>query len=771
MQNDLKEIFVKDGGTGSGLTSSDPCGTLEKAFSMLPKGGRIVICGVTTAASFTACHYSDTVTVTSVSGSRDFRTEGAAIAYPASVTVTLNGPTHFEDLDIQIATTGVIAANFSPVVFGAGVDIAFDQSADENGLYLVGGNNNGNDAAETTSACTNITVESGYFSRICGFSRNCGPVKHTGRAEISVCGTARVKYLLMGAMNGDATANGGRLILSDSAVIENLFTGGNTRTNTMSGDVYIDVNGGDIFEINCISLLTNLGKRILTYDPRTVADGIVKMAELAAFDSVRTVCERDGRHTYGKPAGSAFDPDVMVRTCLICGHTEPVCALPSGTHGDVVYAADGGFGDGSDPALPLGSYEAAVNALRETGGRIVVIAPLAILPNTRYKFGDGPDFFQGEQHENKILVTSVHGGKDYRKTGAKLFFPGDTDYRLAGPAEFDNIVFSASEGTTVNTIAARCYPLIFGPGCFMEKTKADGYSLNVVAGYKYFRYTDFHGVKIDDELIDMCTPSRLRPDLVSLDSLPDHSPIALNPKYSLRAAAAAALNRMLSDMADLGMHMPVFSDAARFYVRQYECLFRQVGRLRRIRGYTFREAFDAVIKSCSPPGASEHHLGFAVDMYDNTLSYGNQNHHHYNETKEWAWIMENGHKYGFILRFTDKTAVTGFIRENWHFRYVGPEHATAMKGTSYCLEEYAGQILGMFDKDTELTVNGGSFDKICAGSIKCEGLHFTGGAAISIGKDAEISVLDMTGVNGKVMLNADRSFKNKTVLSGDASAL
>ena len=58
-------------------------------------------------------------------------------------------------------------------------------------------------------------------------------------------------------------------------------------------------------------------------------------------------------------------------------------------------------------------------------------------------------------------------------------------------------------------------------------------------------------------------------------------------------------------------------------------------------------------------------------------------------TPAYKWLTENAHKYGFILRYTsDKREITGIVDEPWHWRYVGVETATAMKGTGLCLEEY-----------------------------------------------------------------------------------
>lgn len=96
---------------------------------------------------------------------------------------------------------------------------------------------------------------------------------------------------------------------------------------------------------------------------------------------------------------------------------------------------------------------------------------------------------------------------------------------------------------------------------------------------------------------------------------------------------------------------------------------------------------DAVVEAAmvvAPPGTSEHNLGLAVDF--NSLSESFEN------TKEFRWLSEYAADYGFILRYPkDKQDITGYIYEPWHYRYVGVEHARAIKEQGLCLEEYLNQ--------------------------------------------------------------------------------
>ena len=82
-----------------------------------------------------------------------------------------------------------------------------------------------------------------------------------------------------------------------------------------------------------------------------------------------------------------------------------------------------------------------------------------------------------------------------------------------------------------------------------------------------------------------------------------------------------------------------------------------------------------------PPGTSEHNLGLAMDICNTYDSFATQ--------KEYRWLVENAHKYGFILRYpTDKSHITGINYEPWHYRYVGKEIAREIYEQGLCLEEY-----------------------------------------------------------------------------------
>ena len=53
------------------------------------------------------------------------------------------------------------------------------------------------------------------------------------------------------------------------------------------------------------------------------------------------------------------------------------------------------------------------------------------------------------------------------------------------------------------------------------------------------------------------------------------------------------------------------------------------------------------------------------------------------------WLVAHCWEYGFILRYpAEKQDITGIIYEPWHYRYVGRDHAQAIRQSGQCLEEF-----------------------------------------------------------------------------------
>ncbi len=70
-------------------------------------------------------------------------------------------------------------------------------------------------------------------------------------------------------------------------------------------------------------------------------------------------------------------------------------------------------------------------------------------------------------------------------------------------------------------------------------------------------------------------------------------------------------------------------------------------------------------------GFSEHQLGTAVDFTTGAL--GGTLDGRFADTEEYAWLLENAHRFGFILSYPEDNEF--YIFEPWHWRFVGRDLA------------------------------------------------------------------------------------------------
>lgn len=97
-------------------------------------------------------------------------------------------------------------------------------------------------------------------------------------------------------------------------------------------------------------------------------------------------------------------------------------------------------------------------------------------------------------------------------------------------------------------------------------------------------------------------------------------------------------------------------------------------------------------KYSARPGQSEHQTGLAIDITCESIDFLLSE--EFENTKEYEWLLDNVHKYGFIIRYPKgKEDVTGYNFEPWHLRYVGDEIAKKIYLGNLTLEEYFSRNL------------------------------------------------------------------------------
>ena len=171
--------------------------------------------------------------------------------------------------------------------------------------------------------------------------------------------------------------------------------------------------------------------------------------------------------------------------------------------------------------------------------------------------------------------------------------------------------------------------------------------------------------------------------------------------YLLSGNAAFAAEALIREMRALGYDISITS-AYRSYDYQttlYNRYFEQEKAAHP--DWSDEQIKKQVLTYSAYPGTSEHQTGLCVDLITSEMSglwnYGSETPNNpydkgFAETNEFEWLKDNAHKFGFILRYPEnKTDITGYSYESWHYRFVGIDAATDIYMQGITLEEYLGK--------------------------------------------------------------------------------
>lgn len=143
--------------------------------------------------------------------------------------------------------------------------------------------------------------------------------------------------------------------------------------------------------------------------------------------------------------------------------------------------------------------------------------------------------------------------------------------------------------------------------------------------------------------------------------------------------AREAFEKLAAEAALSGFNLTAFST--------YRSFEYQTGLYDR---YVERDGAEEADRYSARPGYSEHQTGLAFDIgeVNREQDWASERFGH---TEAGKWLAANAHHYGFIMRYPEgKEAVTGYMHESWHFRYVGLEIAEEVYENELTLEEYLG---------------------------------------------------------------------------------
>lgn len=163
-----------------------------------------------------------------------------------------------------------------------------------------------------------------------------------------------------------------------------------------------------------------------------------------------------------------------------------------------------------------------------------------------------------------------------------------------------------------------------------------------------------------------------------------HDVVSAENGYMVERVCRDDLLQMLKDCRKAGYNAQITS-AWRRSSTQIELYNNKVNYFLN-QGYSKEQARTEAAKIIAVPGTSEHELGLAVDLVDNSYWVLDEAQE---KTPAQKWLMAHSWEYGFILRYpNNKSEVTGIIYEPWHYRYVGKELAKELHESGLCLEEY-----------------------------------------------------------------------------------
>ncbi|MGB0563628.1 MAG: M15 family metallopeptidase [Spirulinaceae cyanobacterium] len=128
----------------------------------------------------------------------------------------------------------------------------------------------------------------------------------------------------------------------------------------------------------------------------------------------------------------------------------------------------------------------------------------------------------------------------------------------------------------------------------------------------------------------------------------------------LQAAAAEQFQAMAAEAQTAGIILAALSGYRS--VEEQEYLFFEV-KAQRNQDASQRAEVSA------PPGFSEHHTGYAIDIGDANLPHTHLS-EDFDGTPAFEWLEENAARFSFELSFPPDN-VQGIIYEPWHWRFVG----------------------------------------------------------------------------------------------------
>ena len=152
------------------------------------------------------------------------------------------------------------------------------------------------------------------------------------------------------------------------------------------------------------------------------------------------------------------------------------------------------------------------------------------------------------------------------------------------------------------------------------------------------------------------------------------SEIANKEGMYMRKEALEAFQKMRKAAAQDGIALRIMS-AARSFNHQKRIWEGKWNGNRLVEGKNMKTAFPEaaerarfIMKFSSMPGTSRHHWGTDIDINSFSPSYFDAG----KGAREYQWLVDNAHKYGYCQTYTEKgkERPDGYEEEKWHWTYL-----------------------------------------------------------------------------------------------------
>jgi D-alanyl-D-alanine carboxypeptidase len=161
-----------------------------------------------------------------------------------------------------------------------------------------------------------------------------------------------------------------------------------------------------------------------------------------------------------------------------------------------------------------------------------------------------------------------------------------------------------------------------------------------------------------------------------LVTLPDRIVVPGRSGQRMRREAAAALATLVD--AATGQDIEL---RARSTYRSYD------DQVTTFQFWVVQLGADEARRESAEPGHSEHQLGTVADVLGRSTGWEFEA--SFGDTAEGKWLVAHASEHGFAISYPkDGEAITGYIYEPWHVRYIGPTCSRLWAGSGLVLSRF-----------------------------------------------------------------------------------